>query len=218
MRGGGSGNQTILRLRIRCLGSCGSYATEAQRRGACAHNVSRQGLHRVARIVQGCANPSWIYERIALRHREACEDLSEVAALADVDANVLVNLAVFRIINGQTAEALTAAERAVELEPESLQARLVAADAAGAAGDWERSRQAAQEALQRSARGNDRERASAAVAEALRRLRRLDEAQALKRAWRRLPTRTSFSVGWRWCVSTAAIRRRRSSLAVEPWS
>src|SRR5439155_12634982 len=112
------------------------------------------------------------------RHGDACDDLSTVAAELDVDANVLVNLAVFRIINNQPAEALAAAERALE-NSDDVQAWLILADAAGFAGNWERSLTAAEEASRKAVPGQERERAFTATAEALRRLQRLDEATEL---------------------------------------
>ena len=128
-------------------------------------------LHNAVRTVRG-------YLRAFLfRHREACDDLSAVAAEGDVDTNVLINLAVFRIINDQPAGALAAAEQALRQNDE-VQTWLILADAAGFAGNWDKSLTAAQEALRRAA-GYDRERAYASTAEALRRLKRLDEAASV---------------------------------------
>jgi tetratricopeptide (TPR) repeat protein len=126
-------------------------------------------LHKAARTLRG-------YLRAFLfRHGDACDDLSAVAAEGDVDTNVLVNLAVFRIINDQPADALAAAEQAVRQDDGDVQAWLILADAAGFAGNWDKSLTAANEALRRAA-GDHRERAYAATAEALRRLKRFDEA------------------------------------------
>lgn len=129
-------------------------------------------LYKAARTIRG-------YLRAFLfRHGDACDDLSAVVAEADVDTNVLVNLAVFRIVNDQPAEALAAAERALQ-HSDDVQTWLILADAAGFAGNWERSLTAAEEASRRAAPGHDRERAYTATAEALRRLRRLDEAASV---------------------------------------
>jgi tetratricopeptide (TPR) repeat protein len=128
-------------------------------------------VHKAARTIRG-------YLRAFLfRHGEACDDLSAVAAEGDVETNVLVNLSVFRIINDQPADALAAAEQAVQ-QSDEVQAWLILADAAGFAGNWDKSLTAAQEALRR-AMGHDRERAYSATAEALRRLKRFDEATSL---------------------------------------
>lgn len=128
-------------------------------------------LHKAARTIRG-------YLRgFLFRHGEACDDLSTVAAEGDVDTNVLVNLAVFRIINDQAAGALAAAEQAVQ-QSDDVQPWLILADAAGFAGNWDKSLRAAQEAL-RKATGHDRERAYSATAEAFRRLKRFDEAAAV---------------------------------------
>jgi tetratricopeptide (TPR) repeat protein len=128
-------------------------------------------LYRAARTIRG------YLRAFLLRHGEACDDLSAVVAQGDVDPNVLVNLAVFRIINDQAADALAAAEQAVR-QGDAVQAWLVLADAAGFAGNWDRSQAAAQEALRR-ATGHDRERAYSAITEALRRLKRVDEAASV---------------------------------------
>lgn len=129
-------------------------------------------LHKAARTLRG-------YLRAFLfRHGEACDDLRAVAGEGDVDTNVLVNLAVFRIINDQRADALAAAEQAVQQDDGDVQAWLILADAAGFAGNWDKSLTAANEALRRAA-GHHRERAYCAMAEALRRLKRLDEAASV---------------------------------------
>lgn len=129
-------------------------------------------LHKAARTIRG-------YLRAFLfRHGEACDDLSAVAAEDDVDTNVLVNLAVFRIVNDQPADALMAAEQAVRQGDDDVQAWLILADAAGFAGNWDKSLTAAHEALRRAA-GHHRERAYSATAEALRRLKRFDEAASV---------------------------------------
>src|SRR5207237_7027137 len=112
------------------------------------------------------------------RHGEACDDLSAVAAEGGVDTNVLVNLAVFRIINDQPADALAAAEQAVRQDDGDVQAWLILADAAGFTGNWDKSLAASNEALRRAA-GYQRERAYSATSEALRRLRRFDEASSV---------------------------------------
>lgn len=126
-------------------------------------------LHKAACTIRG-------YLRAFLfRHREACDDLATVAAEADVDTNVLVNLALFRIVDNQPADALAVAERAIQQDDEA-QTWLILADAAGFAGNWERSLTAAQEAARRAGPSHDKERACSAIAEALRRLHRLDEA------------------------------------------
>jgi lipopolysaccharide biosynthesis regulator YciM len=128
-------------------------------------------VHKAARTIRG-------YLRAFLfRHGAACDDLSAVAAEGDAETNVLVNLSVFRIINDQPADALAAAEQAVR-QSDDVQPRLILADAAGFAGDWDKSLMAAQEALRRAV-GHDRERAYSAVTEALRRLKRLDEATSV---------------------------------------
>jgi tetratricopeptide (TPR) repeat protein len=128
-------------------------------------------LYIAARTLRGYARA------FLLRHGDACEDLGAVSNEENVDPNVLVNLAAFRLVNNQPSEALTAAEHALRLRPDDLQTRLLVADVAAAKGDWARSLTAAREATMTAACGHDLERANAAVAEALRGLKRLDEAQ-----------------------------------------
>jgi tetratricopeptide (TPR) repeat protein len=130
------------------------------------------------------------YNRAFLvRHEDACKDLREALPLyATPPADLLLNLAMFEIINERPADAVVAARGALALRPEHTRTRLVLAEGLLRAGEAEEAVRVGEEAAARALDLEEQVAALVVKSEALTNMGRHDEAYSeLATAIRRAP-------------------------------